>query len=102
MDDKLKEYEEALEESKQMVKRWAIEREEMMDQNLRLDQLSKERMGEIEKLTYTNGKLCIKMTLMMIELERAFIKANGDVGTLEKADDQPRKSQRRSQRASRR
>jgi len=100
MDEKLKEYEEALEESKAMVKRWAVEREEMMDQNMRLDQLSKERMTEVEKLTHTNGKLCIKLTLMMTELERIFLKQYGDVNRIaDTGDDKPneRRSKRRSE-----
>lgn len=78
MDDKIKEYEESIEASKKIMARWSIDKEELLDENMRLKALCAERIQEIEKLSHNNSKLLLKYGLVMCELERQFIHNHGD------------------------
>ena len=57
-----------------------------MDEKMRLENLSKERITEIEKLSLQNGKLLLKISMLMCELERTYIMKFGDTGLV---DDTP-------------
>ena len=71
-----------------------------MDQSMRNDQLAKERLTENEKLTHANGKLCMKIALMMTELERSFLKQYGDVQKIEDdRDGGPKRSSKKNRRS---
>ena len=58
------------EECRNIISKWSKEREKILEDNQRLEYISRERLAEVEKKSYENGKLLIKLCLAYAELER--------------------------------
>ena len=65
-------------ESKQIVDDWTKERQKFLETNQRLDFVNKDRLKDIEKKSWENGKLLIKLAIAYAELERIAKFKRGD------------------------
>jgi hypothetical protein len=57
-------------EYKQIIDNWTIEREKILEENQRLQFISRDRLQDIEKKSWENGRLLMKVALAYAELDR--------------------------------
>lgn len=65
-----KDYVDLENESKSIIESWDKERSSILEDNQRLDLISSDRLKELEKKSWLNEKLLIKLALCYAELER--------------------------------
>lgn len=97
LDEKNQELNEAFDESKRILFTWQEERDKMYDENARLESLNNDKVKHIDDLSNKNHRLMLKLSVLMMEVERNYIKQHGDVGHIdpeEKAQDQARPQRR--------
>merc|ERR1712226_272539 len=56
------------------------------DEKTRLEEVARKRQDELEKLSFTHQKVCMKYACVLQELERLFVAKYGDVDKIEKGE----------------
>jgi len=59
-----------MQELKSILSTWAHEREDLLEENQKLQSIMDGKNTELDKKTYMNGKLLMKLAMAYVELDR--------------------------------